>query len=182
MTRLRHRIKRIRKCSVLVLALGHLAFASTASSNEPNSRHDGYQGIWFTLGQMGEFGDKYSGGLGTYTAKHRPIAIYAQEVNKTFFVYGGARDGKRYLLNMIGYYDHATGMVPKPVIVHDTKGEYDPHDNSSERWVLIGPSAGDQSAAERPEDGIERRSQELHCQIIAAKQHAAAKILVTAEN
>ncbi|HIC19957.1 TPA: hypothetical protein EYO77_17780 [Candidatus Poribacteria bacterium] len=35
------------------------------SSNKVN----GYQGIWFTLGQFFEEGDKYSGGLGTYTAK-----------------------------------------------------------------------------------------------------------------
>ena len=95
------------------------------------AQHDGYQGIWFTLGQVGEFGDKYSGGLGTYTAKHRPVAIYAPEVNKTFFVYGGAKDGEQYLLNMIGYYDHATGMVPKPVIVHDKRGVFDPHDNAT---------------------------------------------------
>jgi hypothetical protein len=92
---------------------------------------DGYKGIWFTLGQFGEYGDKYSGGLGTYTAKHRPIAIYAPEVDKTFFVYGGGKDGKRYLLNMISYYDHKTGMVPKPVVVHDKGGVNDPHDNSA---------------------------------------------------
>src|SRR5690625_7842004 len=48
----------------------------------------GYQGIWFTLGQFSEYGDKYSGGLGTYTANHIPLAIYAEEVDKTFFVYG----------------------------------------------------------------------------------------------
>ena len=32
----------------------------------------GYRGIWYTLGQVeSEYGDKYSGGLGTYTVKHR---------------------------------------------------------------------------------------------------------------
>lgn len=91
----------------------------------------GYQGIWFPLGQISEYGDKYSGGLGTYTAKHRPIAIHAEEANKTFFSYGGAKDGKRYLLNMIGYYDHATKSLGQPVIVHDKGGVNDPHDNSS---------------------------------------------------
>ena len=41
------------------------------------SKSSGYNGIWFTLGQyLGEeFGDKYSGGLGTYTAKHVPLAV-----------------------------------------------------------------------------------------------------------
>jgi hypothetical protein len=30
-------------------------------------KDSGYCGIWFTLGQFSEYGDKYSGGLGTYT-------------------------------------------------------------------------------------------------------------------
>jgi hypothetical protein len=115
-----------------------------AFAQESNPRETGYRGIWFTLGQMGEYGDKYSGGLGTYTAKHRPIAIYSEEANKTFFVYGGAKDEKRYLLNMIGAYDHATGEVERPVIVHDKGGVNDPHDNASlaidddgHLWVFV---------------------------------------------
>ena len=47
-------------------------------------KDDGYRGIWFTLGQFSEYGDKYSGGLGTYTAKHVPLAVYSKEANKTF--------------------------------------------------------------------------------------------------
>ncbi|MBT3375501.1 MAG: hypothetical protein HN742_14400 [Lentisphaerae bacterium] len=96
-------------------------------------RADGYNGIWFTLGQYlnSEYGDKYSGGLGTYTAKHVPLAVYAPEVEKTFFVYGGALDEKRHLLAMISFYDHQTGCVPRPVIVHDKGGVDDPHDNPS---------------------------------------------------
>ena len=39
-------------------------------------RLDGYHGIWFTLDQFYPYGDKYSGGLGTYTAKHCPLAIH----------------------------------------------------------------------------------------------------------
>src|SRR6478609_829160 len=38
---------------------------------------DGYRGIWFTLGQFSQHGDKYSGGLGTYTANHNPMAVYS---------------------------------------------------------------------------------------------------------
>ena len=49
----------------------------------------GYRGIWFDLGQRSTHGSKYSGGLGTYTAKHCPLAIHAKAVNRTFFVYGG---------------------------------------------------------------------------------------------
>lgn len=94
---------------------------------------DGYRGIWFTLGQQKpEYGDKYSGGFATYTCKHIPLAVYSKEANKTFFVYGGTpEEKKQYLLCMAGCYDHSTGMLRKPVIVHD-KGCYgvlDPHDN-----------------------------------------------------
>ncbi len=92
---------------------------------------DGYRGIWFTLGQMCEYGDKYSGGLGTYTAKHVPLAVYAAAVHKTFFVYGGARDGQRHLLAMASYYDHEQHTVPRPTVVHDKGGVDDPHDNPS---------------------------------------------------
>ncbi len=93
---------------------------------------DGYRGIWFELGQPYPYGDKYSGGLATYTAKHRPLAIYAEEANKTFFVYGGTTKAtERHLLCMIGTYDHATKTLGKPVVVYDKNGVNDPHDNPS---------------------------------------------------
>lgn len=92
---------------------------------------DGYRGIWFTLGQVSEYGDKYSGGLGTYTANHIPIAIYAAAVNKTFFVYGGTIKDQKHLLIMASYYDHATGQVPRPTLVLDKQGVADPHDNGA---------------------------------------------------
>ena len=124
--------------------VGLFAPGGNASAVEPNPKDDGYRGIWFTLGQRTPYGDKYSGGLGTYTANHVPMAIYAKEANKTFFVYGGAKQGKRYLLNMIAYYDHARGVVPRPTIVHDKKGVDDPHDNPSlcldpqgHLWVFV---------------------------------------------
>lgn len=109
-----------------------------------DAKYPGYQGIWFTLGQACQYGDKYSGGLGTYTANHVPIAIYAPQVDKTFFVYGGSRGGERYLLAMASYYDHRRGVVPQPTIVHDKQGVDDPHDNPSlaidehgHLWVFI---------------------------------------------
>lgn len=105
--------------------------AQDSKRAEANPKDDGYRGIWFTLGQKSEYGDKYSGGLATYTANHVPMAIYSKEANKTFFVYGGAREGKRYLLDMVSYYDHARGVVPQPTIVHDKGGVDDPHDNPS---------------------------------------------------
>lgn len=113
--------------SLLLVTLSPLVQAQDqAFPKEP-----GYRGIWFPLGQVSEHGDKYSGGLGTYTAKHRPLAVYAPEVDKTFFTYGGSRDGERYLLIMVGEYDHESATVPRPVVVHDKEGVNDPHDNAS---------------------------------------------------
>lgn len=107
-------------------------------------KDDGYRGIWFTLGQFAEYGDKYSGGLGTYTANHVPIAIYAPEVDKTFFVYGGTIRDRQHLLIMASYFDHENHRVPRPTIVHDKQGVTDPHDNPSiaidgdgHIWVFI---------------------------------------------
>lgn len=108
-------------------------------------RVDGYRGIWFDLGQRSEYGSKYSGGLGTYTAKHHPLAVYSPEARKTFFVYGGTTEpDKRHLLAMASYYDHRTGKVPRPVVVHDKQGVNDPHDNPSLQldgegrlWVFV---------------------------------------------
>lgn len=109
-----------------------------------NQKIDGYKGIWFTLGQFSEYGDKYSGGLGTYTAKHIPLAIYAPKVDKTFFVYGGIAEDQKsnadkptnthrnygnYLLCMAGCYDHKTKTVSRPTVVYDKRGVFDPHDN-----------------------------------------------------
>ena len=94
-------------------------------------KDDGYRGIWFTLGQVSSYGDKYSGGLGTYTAKHVPLAVYSPEIRRTFFVYGGARGGRRHLLAMVSYYDHDRHLVPRPTLVHDKGGVDDPHDNPS---------------------------------------------------
>ena len=91
---------------------------------------EGYKGIWFTLGLVTEYGDKFSGGLGTYTAKHTPFAIFSPEVNKTFFVYGGTTgENERYLVCMIGAFDHVNNSLSKPTIVNEKGGVDDPHDN-----------------------------------------------------
>ncbi|MCM4172816.1 hypothetical protein DHD32_15095 [Arenibacter sp. TNZ] len=116
-----------------VFCVGH-AFCQSLT----NTKVNGYRGIWFELNQKYEYGDKYSGALGTYTAKHVPLAIYAPEVEKTFFVYGGTpSEDKRYLLCMIGEFDHKTEMVSQPTVVYDKNGVDDPHDNPS---ILIDAS------------------------------------------
>ncbi len=101
------------------------------SSNENEiSRVNGYRGIWYELGHTYEYGDRYSGGLGAYTAYHQPAAIYSERFQKTFFTYGGAPSAdRRHLLIMVSYYNHQTGTVPQPVLVCDKNGVDDPHDN-----------------------------------------------------
>ncbi|QEG01937.1 hypothetical protein Mal15_60180 [Stieleria maiorica] len=95
-----------------------------------NQKADGYRGIWYMNQPSGdEYVYKYSGGLGTYCAKHRPFAIYCPQVNKTFFCYGGAtKDDSRKLLHMVSYFDHETKTVPRPTILLDKKTS-DAHDN-----------------------------------------------------
>jgi hypothetical protein len=121
---------------------------------------DGYRGIWH--GQPDFFpiyGPKYGGGLGTYPYQSRPMAVYAPEAEKTFFCWGGTTAGSDprtrcwdfgagNLLQMVSYYDHRTGRVPRPVCVFD-KWCADPHDNpvieidgAGHLW-LFSPSHGD---------------------------------------
>lgn len=108
--------------AVLVCAAAHADDASV-------TRADGYRGIWYMNQPTGdEYVYKYSGGLGTYCAKHIPMAVYAPEAEKTFFVYGGTVPGENRLLEMVSYYDHRTGEVPRPVVLMD-KGTDDAHDN-----------------------------------------------------
>lgn len=107
----------------------------------------GYRGIWFDLGQATAYGSKYCGGLGTYTMKHIPMAIYSPVVDRTYFVYGGTpSQEKKYLQCMIGCYDHATGMLQKPRVVMDkgVDGVRDPHDDPTIQidkdgylWVFV---------------------------------------------
>ncbi|MDA0709760.1 MAG: BNR-4 repeat-containing protein [bacterium] len=114
-----------------------------------NHKDTGYRGIWYYNQPSGdEYVYKYSGGLGTYCAKHRPFAVYRPEVDRTFFCYGGtpvdghlkhseedlrldrafSRQRPGFLLHMVSYFDHKTGLVPRPTILLD-KETADAHDN-----------------------------------------------------
>jgi len=93
---------------------------------------DGFRGIWFDLGQSSEYGSKYSGGLGTYTANHVPMAHYVPEVNRTYLTWGGTTAAnEKKLLILVSYFDHNTGLVARPVVVMDKSPVDDPHDNGS---------------------------------------------------
>ncbi len=93
---------------------------------------DGFRGIWFDLGQRSQFGSKYSGGLGTYTANHVPMAHYVEAVNRTYLTWGATPAADQRALQIhVSYYDHETGKVARPVMVEDRSPVDDPHDNGS---------------------------------------------------
>lgn len=90
---------------------------------------DGYTGIWYyNQPSNDEFVYKYSGGFATYPQQQSPIAIYVKSQEKTFFCYGGTVEGKQELLHMVSYFDHKTGMVPRPTMLLNKKTN-DAHDN-----------------------------------------------------
>jgi hypothetical protein len=134
---------------IFVLTLLALSLATSAQSNPQevltlNAKDTGYRGIWYMNQPLkNEYRFKYSGGLATYCAKHKPFAVYCEKVNKTFFCYGGTtedsylrhdltttgdKDAAGVLLHMVSYYDHVTGRVPRPTILLDKKTK-DAHDN-----------------------------------------------------
>lgn len=119
-----------KKITIAALILAGLATTSDIYSQ--NLKADGYKGLWYKSVYSSEYGYKYSGGLGTFSAQHKPAAIYSPDAAKTFFIYSGtASPDKSHLQIMISYFDHRTHRVPKPVIVHDKMGVNDPHDNAS---------------------------------------------------
>lgn len=105
--------------------------ATETDSLTLNQKEDGYRGIWYSIAMPpgNEQPYKYSGGLGTYCDYHASFAVYRQEVEKTFFCYGGVPDGDDHrLLHMVSYFDHKTLTVPRPTVVLDKQTD-DAHDN-----------------------------------------------------
>lgn len=95
-----------------------------------NRKDTGFRSVWDDNEPTNdEYKYKYSGGFATYSAKHRPLAVYSPKANKTFFTYGGAApDNPEHLWHMVAYFDHQTGEVPRPTILLD-KRTGDAHDN-----------------------------------------------------
>jgi len=108
-----------------------IGIVGTALADEPKplARAEGYVGCWYSVGSTkDEYKFKYSGGMATYPQQHAPIAVYDRTSNRTFFVYGGADPERTSILQMISYYDHATGTAPRPAVLLDKKTA-DAHDN-----------------------------------------------------
>jgi hypothetical protein len=122
-------IRRMLFVAVIPLALHANAEASDGNLTI-NKKDTGYRGIWYMNQPSGdEYVYKYSGGLGTYCAKHKPFAVYCEKVDKTFFCYGGTTtDSDQKLIHMVSYFDHRTATVPRPTILLDKKTS-DAHDN-----------------------------------------------------
>ena len=95
-----------------------------------NRKAPGFRGIWyFNQPSHDEYVYKYSGGLGTYCAGHVPMAVYAKEVDKTFFTFGGTDERNSTLLQSVSYFDHKTKKLARPTVVFD-KHTTDAHDNA----------------------------------------------------
>ena len=124
------------RCRICVSLLILIVLPPSGAVGQPtavvtlNQKSDGYRGIWYmNQPSNDEYVYKYSGGLGTYCAKHKPFAIYCKDVNKTFFCFGGAaKDSNRKLLHMVSCFDHTTKTVPRPTVLLDKKTS-DAHDN-----------------------------------------------------
>lgn len=94
-----------------------------------NVKANGFNGIWYmNQPSNDEYVYKYSGGLATYCAKHQPFAVYAKEINKTFFCFGGTDDTNSTLFHNVSFFDHKTGKVANPTVILDKKTT-DAHDN-----------------------------------------------------
>lgn len=130
-----------------------------------NTKYDGYVGIWYGQSPIeNEYKYKYAGGLATYSNHHSPMAVYAKEVNKTFFCYGGTNRsynfnekytiGPNQLYHMVSYYDHDDKRLATPTLVLD-KWTSDPHDNpviniDNQGFIWIfSPSHGDRTTPSR---------------------------------
>ena len=83
------------------------------SGKDPLPEADGYCGIWFGYRPI------YGGGMGTFPHQHIPLVYYSPKAKKTFFVFGGTDKDNSTLFNMVSYYDHTTGTVPRPRVLID---------------------------------------------------------------
>lgn len=100
-----------------------------SEAKEMNTKANGFKGIWYMNQPSNDkYVYKYSGGMATYTAKHQPLAVYAKEVDKTFFCFGGTDEGNTTLFHNVSYYDHKKKRVANPTILLD-KRTNDAHDN-----------------------------------------------------
>ncbi len=89
-------------------------------------------GLWSRSEKSPEYGYQFSGGLGTFSSQHRPMAIYSAKMDRTYFLFSGTRaPDESHLQIIISYFDHKSKKVPRPVIVYDKMGVTDAEDNAA---------------------------------------------------
>src|SRR5687767_11548832 len=94
------------------------AFDADSSEVLIPQRADGYRGVWYmNQPQPGPYKFKYSGGLATYPQQHAPIAIHSKAANKTFFCFGAKTGDANRISNVVSYFDHPTGTIPRPRVL-----------------------------------------------------------------
>jgi hypothetical protein len=121
---------RVRKIGAVLLSCMLFCFSLVLGAQNP--RAEGYMGLWSRSISLDDESYRYSGGLGTFSSQHTPLAIYSEEANKTYFVYSGTRSPEEsHLQIMISFFDHKTNRVPRPVIIYDKLGVNDPQDNAT---------------------------------------------------
>jgi hypothetical protein len=94
---------------------------------------EGYRGTWYEITSgSGSAPNKYGGGMATYPQQHAPIAVHSADpaagIDRTYFVFGGYNGDRGQTPNMVGYYDHTTGLLARPRTVL-TRGQNDAHEN-----------------------------------------------------
>ena len=110
MTRLAPAAMIVAGAAVIVLTVGAMTMADETNLPPVETR-----GVWYHCGSANLLPDQgavYSGPMATYCAWHRPMAVYAPAVKRSYFVYGNAENAPT-----ISYYDHATGRFAYPVVI-----------------------------------------------------------------
>ena len=88
--------------------------------------HPQSQGVWYCCGKANALPGHeyvYSGAMATYCMWHRPMAIHALEVDRTFFVFGNPDNSPT-----ISSYDHKAEAFAAPVVL-GTNPDGDAHRN-----------------------------------------------------
>ncbi len=90
-----------------------LAIPAAAGGDASKTQTSAFRGVWYACGTANTLPDQkyvYTGGKGFYSTWHRPMAVYARPVNRTFFVFGDPQNRP-----CIASYDHAARRFSKPV-------------------------------------------------------------------
>lgn len=72
-----------------------------------------FRGVWYGCGRENALPNRdfvYAGGAATYSAWHHPMAVYAPQVKRTFFVFGDEQNRPA-----VSFYDHTSQTFAEPL-------------------------------------------------------------------